>query len=42
VGVGISGDGDTASLGMGQVKHIMRRNVDMVYIIENNGVYGLT
>jgi 2-oxoglutarate ferredoxin oxidoreductase subunit beta len=41
-GIGISGDGDTASIGMGQFKHIMRRNVDMVYIIENNGVYGLT
>ncbi len=41
-GVGVSGDGDTASIGMGQFKHIMRRNVDMVYIIENNGVYGLT
>ena len=41
-GIGISGDGDSASIGMGQFKHIMRRNVDMVYIIENNGVYGLT
>ena len=41
-GVAVSGDGDTASIGMGQFKHIMRRNVDMVYIIENNGVYGLT
>jgi 2-oxoglutarate ferredoxin oxidoreductase subunit beta len=41
-GVGVSGDGDTASIGMGQFKHIMRRNVDMVYIVENNGVYGLT
>lgn len=41
-GIGISGDGDTASIGMGQFKHIMRRNVDMVYIVENNGVYGLT
>ncbi|HAV76541.1 MAG TPA: 2-oxoglutarate ferredoxin oxidoreductase subunit beta [Anaerolineae bacterium] len=41
-GIGVSGDGDTASIGMGQFKHIMRRNVDMVYIIENNGVYGLT
>ena len=36
------GDGDTASIGMGQFKHIMRRNVNMVYIVENNGVYGLT
>ena len=41
-GLGISGDGDTASIGMGQFKHIMRRNVPMVYIVENNGVYGLT
>ena len=41
-GIGISGDGDTASIGMGQFKHILRRNVHMVYIIENNGVYGLT
>jgi len=41
-GVGVSGDGDTASIGMGQFKHIMRRNVNLVYIIENNGVYGLT
>ena len=42
LGVGVSGDGDTASIGMGQFKHIMRRNVPLVYIIENNGVYGLT
>ncbi len=41
-GIGLSGDGDSASIGMGQFKHIMRRNVNMVYIIENNGVYGLT
>jgi len=41
-GIAISGDGDTASIGMGQFKHIMRRNVNLVYIIENNGVYGLT
>jgi len=40
--IGVSGDGDTASIGMGQFKHIVRRNVDMVYIIENNGVYVLT
>ena len=40
--IGVSGDGDTASIGMGQFKHIVRRNVDMVYIVENNGVYGLT
>jgi 2-oxoglutarate/2-oxoacid ferredoxin oxidoreductase subunit beta len=38
----VSGDGDTANIGMGQFKHIMRRNVNMMYIIENNGVYGLT
>lgn len=41
-GIAISGDGDTASIGMGQFKHIMRRNVNMAYIVENNGVYGLT
>jgi 2-oxoglutarate/2-oxoacid ferredoxin oxidoreductase subunit beta len=41
-GIGVSGDGDSASIGMGQFKHVMRRNVNMVYIIENNGVYGLT
>ncbi len=41
-GIGVSGDGDTASIGMGQFKHILRRNVPMVYIVENNGVYGLT
>jgi 2-oxoglutarate ferredoxin oxidoreductase subunit beta len=41
-GIGISGDGDSASIGMGQFKHVMRRNVDLLYIIENNGVYGLT
>jgi 2-oxoglutarate ferredoxin oxidoreductase subunit beta len=41
-GIGVSGDGDSASIGMGQFKHIIRRNVPMVYIIENNGVYGLT
>jgi 2-oxoglutarate ferredoxin oxidoreductase subunit beta len=41
-GIGVSGDGDTASIGMGQFKHAVRRNVNMVYIVENNGVYGLT
>lgn len=41
-GFGVSGDGDTASIGMGQFKHLMRRNLPMVYIVENNGVYGLT
>lgn len=40
--IGFSGDGDTASIGMGQFKHVMRRNVPMVYLVENNGVYGLT
>ncbi|MBI1862359.1 MAG: 2-oxoacid:ferredoxin oxidoreductase subunit beta [Deltaproteobacteria bacterium] len=40
--LGVSGDGDTASIGMGQFCHVMRRNVDMTYIIENNGTYGLT
>jgi 2-oxoglutarate ferredoxin oxidoreductase subunit beta len=40
--VGVSGDGDSASIGMGQFKHVMRRNLPMVYIVENNGVYGLT
>jgi 2-oxoglutarate ferredoxin oxidoreductase subunit beta len=41
-GIGVSGDGDTASIGMGQFKHVMRRNLPMVYVVENNGVYGLT
>jgi 2-oxoglutarate ferredoxin oxidoreductase subunit beta len=40
--IGVSGDGDTGSIGFGQYKHAVRRNVPMVYIIENNGVYGLT
>ncbi len=40
--IGVSGDGDTSSIGMGQFKHVMRRNVRMVYLVENNGVYGLT
>lgn len=40
--IGVSGDGDTGSIGMGQFKHLVRRNVRMVYIVENNGVYGLT
>jgi 2-oxoglutarate/2-oxoacid ferredoxin oxidoreductase subunit beta len=40
--IGVSGDGDTASIGIGQFKHAMRRNLPLVYIIENNGVYGLT
>jgi len=41
-GIGVSGDGDTASIGMGQFKHVLRRNLRLVYIVENNGVYGLT
>src|SRR3984957_19380989 len=40
--IAVSGDGDTASIGIGQFCHLIRRNLDMVYIIENNGVYGLT
>ena len=40
--IAVSGDGDTASIGIGQFVHAIRRNLDMVYIIENNGVYGLT
>ena len=40
--IGVSGDGDTGSIGLGQFKHMVRRNLPMVYIIENNGVYGLT
>ena len=42
VAVGVSGDGDTASIGIGQFVHLLRRNLPVVYIIENNGVYGLT
>ncbi|HEX4022478.1 MAG TPA: 2-oxoacid:ferredoxin oxidoreductase subunit beta [Acidobacteriaceae bacterium] len=41
-GIGVSGDGDTASIGFGQFAHLMRRNLPLIYIIENNGVYGLT
>jgi 2-oxoglutarate ferredoxin oxidoreductase subunit beta len=40
--IGVSGDGDTASIGLGQFCHLVRRNVPVTYIIENNGVYGLT
>jgi 2-oxoglutarate ferredoxin oxidoreductase subunit beta len=40
--LGVSGDGDSASIGLGQFAHCIRRAVDMVYIVENNGVYGLT
>jgi 2-oxoglutarate ferredoxin oxidoreductase subunit beta len=40
--LGVSGDGDTASIGIGQFVHLVRRNVPMVYVVEDNGVYGLT
>ena len=40
--IGVSGDGDSASIGIGQLIHAIRRNMDMLYIVENNGVYGLT
>src|SRR5690349_4286615 len=40
--IGISGDGDSLSIGLGQMSHAIRRNVRMLYLIENNGVYGLT
>ena len=40
--LGVSGDGDSASIGLGQFAHCIRRGVNMVYIVENNGVYGLT
>ena len=40
--LGVSGDGDSASIGIGQFAHAMRRGINMVYIVENNGVYGLT
>jgi 2-oxoglutarate ferredoxin oxidoreductase subunit beta len=42
IALGVSGDGDTASIGIGQFVHLMRRNLPIMYIIENNGVYGLT
>jgi 2-oxoglutarate/2-oxoacid ferredoxin oxidoreductase subunit beta len=42
IAVGVSGDGDTASIGIGQFVHLMRRNLPIIYIIEDNGVYGLT
>src|SRR2546430_2269190 len=42
LGIGVTGDGDTASIGTGQFMHLVRRNLPMIYIIENNGVYGLT
>lgn len=40
--IGISGDGDSLSIGLGHLAHAMRRNVNMLYVLENNGVYGLT
>ncbi|MBX3022138.1 MAG: hypothetical protein KF799_10735 [Bdellovibrionales bacterium] len=40
--IGVSGDGDTASIGLGSFAHMLRRNIPMIYIVENNGVYGLT
>ncbi len=42
VTIGVSGDGDSLSIGMGQFAHVIRRNLDMLYVLENNGVYGLT
>jgi 2-oxoglutarate ferredoxin oxidoreductase subunit beta len=42
MGIGVSGDGDTASIGLGQFMHLVRRNIPLIYIIEDNGVYGLT
>ncbi len=42
IAIGVSGDGDTGSIGLGQFKHMIRRNVPVVYIVEDNGVYGLT
>jgi 2-oxoglutarate ferredoxin oxidoreductase subunit beta len=42
MGIGVTGDGDTASIGIGQFMHLVRRNMPLIYIIEDNGVYGLT
>src|SRR6266568_4152539 len=42
MGIGVTGDGDTASIGLGQFMHLLRRNLPMIYVIEDNGVYGLT
>jgi 2-oxoglutarate ferredoxin oxidoreductase subunit beta len=42
LGLGVTGDGDTASIGLGQFMHLVRRNMPMIYVIEDNGVYGLT
>ena len=40
--IGVSGDGDSASIGLGQFAHIVRRRINMLYIVDNNGTYGLT
>ncbi len=42
MGIVVTGDGDTASIGLGQFMHMLRRNMPLIYIIEDNGVYGLT
>ncbi len=42
IALGVTGDGDTASIGIGQFVHLMRRNLPLIYVIEDNGVYGLT
>ena len=42
INIGVSGDGDTASIGLGHFMHMLRRNPNLIYLIENNGVYGLT
>jgi 2-oxoglutarate ferredoxin oxidoreductase subunit beta len=42
LGLGVTGDGDAASIGLGQFMHMVRRNIPLIYVIENNGVYGLT
>lgn len=42
IGVGVSGDGDSASIGFGQFAHIVRRRINMLYLVDNNGTYGLT
>jgi 2-oxoglutarate ferredoxin oxidoreductase subunit beta len=42
LGIGVTGDGDTASIGLGQFMHMVRRNLPLIYVIEDNGVYGLT
>src|SRR2546422_882350 len=42
LGIGVTGDGDSASIGMGQFMHLLRRNLPFIYVIEDNGVYGLT